>query len=211
MQVSCSEDIASHTGPESWRGYREVILQALTGERAGWVLSREIVLFRGADGFPLHEKQNRRRRYRETLPDPARSKTPCTHGNILRGTREIPSLAPPCRRGPRGESEWSTAAMNDDGKSDKLIVPAKGSNKSGSGIPCGGEPGGKGFGQGKHGSAKQPLDTVPITSEPYAGPGTQSLRNASLPKAGARCGNSARRDLCGGRGATRVPTATDMD
>jgi len=27
------------------------------------------------------------------------------------------------------------------------------------------------------------------------------------PKVGARCGNTARRDLCGGRAVTRVPTA----
>lgn len=37
------------------------------------------------------------------------------------------------------------------------------------------------------------------------------LKSASLPpelKVRARCGNTARRDLCGGHGATRVPTAT---
>ena len=31
---------------------------------------------------------------------------------------------------------------------------------------------------------------------------------ASLPEVGALCGNSARRDLCGGRRETGVPTAT---
>lgn len=30
-----------------------------------------------------------------------------------------------------------------------------------------------------------------------------------IPEAGAVCGNSARTDLCGGRGVTSVPTATD--
>ncbi len=29
-----------------------------------------------------------------------------------------------------------------------------------------------------------------------------------LPEAGARCGNAARRDLCGGRSVRAVPTAT---
>ena len=29
-----------------------------------------------------------------------------------------------------------------------------------------------------------------------------------IPEAGAVCGNSARTDLCGGRGETSVPTAT---
>ena len=40
---------------------------------------------------------------------------------------------------------------------------------------------------------------------------TLILKNASMApplKVGARCGSSARRDLCGGRGVTRVPTAT---
>ena len=31
-----------------------------------------------------------------------------------------------------------------------------------------------------------------------------------IPEAGAVCGNSARTDLCGGRGETSVPTATDF-
>ena len=30
-----------------------------------------------------------------------------------------------------------------------------------------------------------------------------------IPEAGAVCGNSARTDLCGGRGVTSVPTATE--
>jgi hypothetical protein len=38
---------------------------------------------------------------RETLTHPAGSKTPCTHGNTSRGTREVPSLAMPCRHGLR--------------------------------------------------------------------------------------------------------------
>ena len=31
-----------------------------------------------------------------------------------------------------------------------------------------------------------------------------------IPEAGAVCGNSARTDLCGGRGVTSVPTATQV-
>ena len=31
-----------------------------------------------------------------------------------------------------------------------------------------------------------------------------------IPEAGAVCGNSARTDLCGGRGVTSVPTATGV-
>ena len=32
-----------------------------------------------------------------------------------------------------------------------------------------------------------------------------------IPEAGAVCGNSARTDLCGGRGETSVPTATLLE
>lgn len=43
MQVPCSEGIANHTGPESCAGHCEVLGEALTGVRAGQVLSREII------------------------------------------------------------------------------------------------------------------------------------------------------------------------
>jgi hypothetical protein len=42
MKVSYSEGLANHAGPESWRYVRKDVLQALTGEGAGWPLSREI-------------------------------------------------------------------------------------------------------------------------------------------------------------------------
>jgi len=35
--------------------------------------------------------------------------------------------------------------------------------------------------------------------------------SASLPEAGARCGNAARRDLCGGWPVRAIPTATQVD
>jgi len=104
VRVSCSEGVANHTGPESWLGRRETAGQALTGEHVGWVLSREMVQVRGADGFPLYGRQHRGGRQREPTTDPARSETPCMRGSIVRGTREVPSLAAPSRRGPRGES-----------------------------------------------------------------------------------------------------------
>jgi hypothetical protein len=129
VKVSDNEDVASRIGPESWRGVREGVLQALTGENAGWVLSREISLFQGADGVPMHGRQHRTRRNRESCSDPARSKTPCTRGNILHGTQEIPPLALPRRHGPRGESVRRKSAMNGGGKSDKPVVPGKDANK----------------------------------------------------------------------------------
>jgi RNA-directed DNA polymerase len=41
MKVSYDEDLANHIGPESCVYAREGVHEALTGERAGWVLSRE--------------------------------------------------------------------------------------------------------------------------------------------------------------------------
>jgi hypothetical protein len=40
MQVPYDEGVASHIGPESCGGDREVAAEALTGESAGQVLSR---------------------------------------------------------------------------------------------------------------------------------------------------------------------------
>ena len=45
MQVSHSEGVANHTGPESCAGIREDAGEALTGERIGQPLSRESLIF----------------------------------------------------------------------------------------------------------------------------------------------------------------------
>lgn len=67
--------------------------EALTGERAGWVLSRESEDVRGADAVLSAGRQYRVDRYREGHMDPARSETPCTPGSSLHGNREIPTVA----------------------------------------------------------------------------------------------------------------------
>ncbi len=41
MKVSYVEDLANHIGPESFVYVRKEVREALTGENAGWVLSRE--------------------------------------------------------------------------------------------------------------------------------------------------------------------------
>jgi hypothetical protein len=41
MEVSYDEDLANHIGPESCVHVRKEVREALTGESAGWVLSRE--------------------------------------------------------------------------------------------------------------------------------------------------------------------------
>jgi RNA-directed DNA polymerase len=90
MKESYGEGVATHTGPESCGAAREGGVEALTGVRAGRVLSRERTSLRGADAVGESGRPQPGHRYREMLRDPARSETPCTHGNISRENREIP-------------------------------------------------------------------------------------------------------------------------
>ena len=100
--------------------------------------------------------------------------------------------------------------MNDDGKSDKPIVPAKGAN-NGRGQPRSAERlEGRGLAKGNSLTPRRTWTQCQIGTATGAAADTYSLC-ASVPKAGARCGSAARRDLCGGRGVTRVPTATLKD
>jgi hypothetical protein len=101
MKVSCSEGLATHTDPESCiLVVRKGTSEALTGVRAGQVLSREIEPpsrkrwpLLGADAVELGGRQNWRRRYGETLLDLARSETLSMHASTLSGSREIPCLS----------------------------------------------------------------------------------------------------------------------
>ena len=97
MEVSYVEGIANHNGLESCGAAREGGDEALTGERTGRVLSREIYallrkrqVLRDADAVEKVGRQYLVRRQREAHRDPARSETPCMHGNTLCGNREIP-------------------------------------------------------------------------------------------------------------------------
>jgi hypothetical protein len=93
MKESYGEGLATHTGPESCAGCREAVGEALTGVRAGPVLSREIIgPLRGADAVEIGGRPHWAGRHRETRPDPARSETRCMHGNTSHGNREIPHL-----------------------------------------------------------------------------------------------------------------------
>ena len=68
--------------------------EALTGARAGQVLSRERkIQLRGADGVVWSGRQHGIVRYCENVSAPAWSETLCTYGSYLRGSREIPLLA----------------------------------------------------------------------------------------------------------------------
>jgi RNA-directed DNA polymerase len=99
MEVSCSEGLANHIGPESCTGDREDAGEALTGVRAGWVLSREINvpprggLLRGADAVESGGRRYLRSRDGERPQDPARSETPGMYASTSFGNREIPLVS----------------------------------------------------------------------------------------------------------------------
>jgi RNA-directed DNA polymerase len=90
MKESYGEGLATHTGPESCGAAREGGVEALTGVRAGRVLSRESNLLRDADAVEESGRLHPVHRYREVPWSPARSETPSTHGNTSRENREIP-------------------------------------------------------------------------------------------------------------------------
>jgi len=99
MKVSYVEGLANHNGPESCGAAREGGVEALTGERTGRVLSREIhallckrQVLRDADAVGIVGRQHRVHRQRKVYQDPARSKTPCMYASTLFGNREIPRL-----------------------------------------------------------------------------------------------------------------------
>jgi hypothetical protein len=91
MEKSYECDLATHIGPESCGAARKSGVEALTGERAGRVLSRVTPLLRDADAVGGGGRPHRVHRYREVRQSPARSETPCTHASTSLGNREIPS------------------------------------------------------------------------------------------------------------------------
>ena len=100
MKESYGEGVASHTGPESCAGVREGAREALAGEGAGQVLSRERTLLRDADAVEEGGRPHPERRYRKTPGSPARSETLGTHRRTSRENRESP--CPPAGDGTAG-------------------------------------------------------------------------------------------------------------
>jgi hypothetical protein len=93
MKVSNVKGLANHSGPESCGGARKSDGEALTGEVAGWVLSREMNLVRDADPVGEWGTQQSTFCFGQGRWYPARSETPGMHGSNLRENREI--LRPP--------------------------------------------------------------------------------------------------------------------
>ena len=85
MKEPDDEDLASHIGPESCEGGSNVALEALTGVRAGWVLSPVMLKVQGADAFSNDGRPHGSLRNRQGWTGPAGSKTPGTHGHTSQG------------------------------------------------------------------------------------------------------------------------------
>ena len=127
MEEPDTEELATHGDPESCADLREGVGEALTGARAGRVLSREIRQVQGADAMVGCGRPHVQRRKREELHDPARSLTPSTYGTSLRENREISSLPEP-EDGSSGrlvKAGGRTTRMHGVEKSDEPIRPAK--------------------------------------------------------------------------------------
>ena len=90
MKESHGEGLATHTGPKSCGVTRESGGEALTGECAGRVLSRERTQLQGADAVGGCGRLHPGHRQREMARSPAWSETPCTYRYTLRENRELP-------------------------------------------------------------------------------------------------------------------------
>jgi hypothetical protein len=99
MKESYVKGLANRNDPESCGGARKSDGEALTGEGAGRVSSRERYRNRDADPVRAGGRQQPIGRKGEASWYPARSKTPGMHGSNLRENREILQPPQPARRG----------------------------------------------------------------------------------------------------------------
>ena len=97
MKVSYVEGLATYGGSESCVHVRKDVGEALTGGRAGQVLSRvihapwrKLRVVRGAEAVEISRRPHRCCRIGEAATDPARSETLRMRANISFGNREVP-------------------------------------------------------------------------------------------------------------------------
>jgi hypothetical protein len=89
MKVSNVKGLANRDDPESCVVWGDPQGEALTGESAGWVLSREMPYARDADPVGERGRPQPTFRFGKACWYPARSETPGMHGSNLRENREI--------------------------------------------------------------------------------------------------------------------------
>lgn len=141
MKESYVEGLASYGGPESCVYIREGVGEALTGVRAGRVLSRVIHDLglrsrgeRGAEAVEISRRPNRRSRIGEAASDPAHARKhfarePGDPATCCGGSGE------PCRSAHR-EAFGRTTMSQRRGKSDRGVVPKKLPNKAAGEAPA---------------------------------------------------------------------------
>jgi hypothetical protein len=120
----------------------------------------------------------------------------------------VPGLVP----GRLGKASSRTPSMYADEKSDEAIVPRKRPNK-GRQLPAEvvegrASPKGNSRQAAVVRTLSRDTTSIRLAAVRRTADGFQPPATDVRPEGGARCVSSARRDLCGGRGAILVPTAT---
>ena len=110
-------------------GPRKGTGEALTGVRAGQVLSRERKIEFGGPTVSYVSEGNMESFAIARAASPPRGPRPCARTEVTYTGAGRSRLWPWNVQGPRCESGRSTTAMYGDGKSDRLIVAEKRSNK----------------------------------------------------------------------------------
>lgn len=176
MRVRYGKEMANHSSPESCDGFREEVVEALTGET-----DRPAIEPRNQESgmpTPLSEAEGDMDHgaNRKSCSDPARSQTLSMSGSLLHRSWEISSATSATRTVGAGKANRRNPVTHADEKSDTPTVPKKLSNK---------RPGLAEIAEGR-GVAKGSAEQTPA-------PRTQSRNNcASMGLEGVR--RAARRD-----------------
>src|ERR1700674_2420775 len=174
MKESYGEGLATHTGPESCGAACEGGIEALTGARAGWVLSRETTFLRDADAVEVSGRLYPLHRYREMRQGPARSET--------RARTETPRT-----RTGRSRAHSRRMELRDASGSPRTYADDERAREVGQACSTdevaeqrratgGGGDGGKRSGQGEPATAKRAPDSEPARRAQCAGAGTASSK-----------------------------------
>lgn len=194
------EGVATHDDPESCATAREGRSEALTGARAGSVLSRE----NRQSGTPTQllyaEGNTLRGRHRESPGGPARSETRSTLGTFSRENREVPRvLATDGVAGRAGKADGRTPAMHALGKSDRPVLPTKFPNKKAQREP-------EGHGEPYTGTKAETPDTAkgaPTAPKASARADAEEMEGRGLAK-GNTAEQNAHRTQCRGRAPSEL-------
>src|SRR5260370_42165962 len=142
---------------------------------------------------------------------PSRSRRPCARGEVLCAE---PGRSHPCPdlSGPAREGNSRTPSMYADEKSDEAVVPRKRPNK-GRQLPAEvvegrASPEGNSRQAAVVRTLSRDATSIRLAAVRWFACGFKPRAADVRPEGGARCVSSAPRDLCGGRLATAVPTAT---